>query len=636
MNPNSIKYKNPGSSSTTRFERIHTVIFDNKENAELLIAKEIIKLIKKNNKKNKKTVLGLATGSSPKGVYKNLIELHKKEKVSFKKVVTFNLDEYYCISKDHKESYHQFMDNNLFNHTDIDRNNINIPDSDLEKKMIDNFCNDYEKKIKSFGGIDIQILGIGANGHIGFNEPGSNLNSITRLVKLDYQTRNDARLNFNGIKNVPSSAITMGIKTILASKRIILMAWGKSKSNAIKKAVELRQNVKVPASLIQSHDNATIILDKDSSSLLTRISQPWQVGEQPLDDEMRNRAIHWLSTKTEKPILRLTEKDYNQNNLSDLLVQKSHYDINLEAFNKLQRTITGWPGGKPNADDTHRPERKKPAKKRVIIFSPHPDDDVVSMGGTFDRLVSQGHDVHVAYQTSGNIAVSNEEVLKFVELYEDFFDRSSNLISELKNVLSDENKIIKDRSVRKLASLIREKESLAATRFIGLNDSNVHFLKLPFYETGKIIKNKPTSLDLKIMCDLIKSIKPHQIYAAGDLADPHGTHKVCIELLFESLKNLNKLNFMKDCWVWLYRGAWHEWDSHEIDMAVPLSPEQVLRKRRAIFYHQSQNNSVMFQGDDEREFWQRVEERNREIAITYNELGMADYQAMETFRRYHF
>ena len=636
MNPSSIKYKNPGSSSTTRFERIHTVIFDNKENAELLIAKEIIKLIQKNNKKNKKTVLGLATGSSPKGVYKNLIELHKKEKVSFKKVVTFNLDEYYGVSKDHKESYHQFMDENLFNHIDIDRNNIHIPDGNLNKKLIDNFCKDYEKKIKYHGGIDIQILGIGANGHIGFNEPGSNFNSITRLVKLDYQTRNDARLNFNGIKNVPSSAITMGIKTILGSKRIILMAWGRSKSNAIKKAVEVRQNVKVPASLIQSHHNATIVLDKDSSSLLTRISQPWQVGEQPLDDEMKNRAIHWLSSKTEKPILRLTEKDYNQNNLSDLLVQQSHYDINLEAFNKLQRTITGWPGGKPNADDTHRPERKNPAKKRVIIFSPHPDDDVVSMGGTFDRLVSQGHDVHVAYQTSGNIAVSNEEVLKFVELYEDFFDRSSNLISELKNLLSDEKKIIKDRSVRKLASLIREKESLAATRFIGLNDSNVHFLKLPFYETGKIKKNKPTSKDLKIMCDLIKTIKPHQIFAAGDLADPHGTHKVCIELLFDALKNLKKLNFMKDCWVWLYRGAWHEWDSHEIDMAVPLSPEQVLRKRRAIFYHQSQNNSVMFQGNDEREFWQRVEERNREIAITYNELGMADYQAMETFRRYHF
>jgi len=636
MNPSSIKYKNPGSSSTTRFERIHTVIFDNKENAELLIAEEIIKLIQKNNKKNKKTVLGLATGSSPKGVYKNLIEIHKKEKVSFKKVITFNLDEYYSIAKNHKESYHQFMDENLFNHVDIDRNNIYIPKGDLDKKMLDNFCKEYEKKIKSYGGIDIQILGIGANGHIGFNEPGSNLNSITRLVKLDYQTRYDARLNFNGIKNVPSSAITMGIKTILASKRIILMAWGKSKSNAIKKSVEVRQNVKVPASLIQSHNNATIVLDKDSSSLLTRISQPWQVGEQSLDDEMKYKAIHWLSAKTEKPILRLTEKDYNQNNLSDLLVQKSHYDLNIEAFNKLQETITGWPGGKPNADDTKRPERKNPAKKRVIIFSPHPDDDVVSMGGTFDRLVSQGHEVHVAYQTSGNIAVSNEEVLKFVELYEDFFDRSSNLISELKNLLSDEKKIIKDRSVRKLASLIREKESLAATRFIGLNDSNVHFLKLPFYETGQIKKNKPTSKDLKIMCDLIKSIKPHQIFAAGDLADPHGTHKVCIELLFDALKNLKKLNFMKDCWVWLYRGAWHEWDSHEIDMAVPLSPEQVLRKRRAIFYHQSQNNSVMFQGDDEREFWQRVEERNREIAITYNALGMADYQAMETFRRYHF
>ncbi len=636
MNPSSIKYKNPGSSSTTRFERIHTVIFDNKENAEFLIAKEIIKLIQKNNKKNKKTVLGLATGSSPKGVYKNLIEIHKKEKVSFKKVVTFNLDEYYCISKDDKQSYHQFMDDNLFNHVDIDRNNIHIPDGDLDKKMIDNFCKEYEKKIKSYGGIDIQILGIGANGHIGFNEPGSNLNSITRLVKLDYQTRYDARLNFNGIKNVPSSAITMGIKTILASKRIILMAWGKSKSNAIKKAVEVRQNVKVPASLIQSHHNATIVLDTDSSSLLTQISHPWQVGEQTLDDEMTTRAIHWLSRKTEKPILRLTEKDYNQNNLSDLLVDKSHYDLNLDIFNKLQRTITGWPGGKPNSDDTHRPERKSPTKKRVIIFSPHPDDDVVSMGGTFDRLVSQGHDVHVAYQTSGNIAVSNEEVLKFVELYEDFFHRSSNTIDEIKSLLSDEKKIIKDIRVRKLASLIREKESLAATRFIGLNDSNVHFLKLPFYETGRIKKNKPTSKDLKIMCDLIKSIKPHQIFAAGDLADPHGTHKVCIELLFDSLENLKKLNFMKDCWIWLYRGAWHEWDSHEIDMAVPLSPEQVLRKRRAIFYHQSQNNSVMFQGDDEREFWQRVEERNRDIAINYNELGTADYQAMETFKRYHF
>ena len=387
---------------------------------------------------------------------------------------------------------------------------------------------------------------------------------------------------------------------------------------------------------MQSHDNTTFILDNLSSTILTRISQPWQVGQLSLDDEMITRSIHWLSRKTEKPILRLTEQDYNQNNLSDLLVDKSHYDLNLSVFNKLQRTITGWPGGKPNEDDKQRPERKNPAKKRVLIFSPHPDDDVVSMGGTFDRLVSQGHDVHVAYQTSGNIAVSNEEVLKFVELYEDFFDRSSNFIKELKDLLSDHKKIIKDNRVRKLASFIRQKESLAATRFVGLNDSNVHFMGLPFYETGEIKKNKPGSADLKIMCDLIKLIKPHQIFAAGDLADPHGTHKVCIELLFDSLKKLKKLDFMRDCWVWLYRGAWHEWESYEVDMAVPLSPEQVLKKRRAIFYHQSQNNNVMFQGDDEREFWQRVEQRNRDSAIRYNELGMADYQAMETFRRYHF
>ena len=633
---NKIKYKNPGSSSVTRFERIHTVIFNDKENAELLIAEEIKNLIEKNNKKGKKTVLGLATGSSPLGVYKKLIDLHKKEQFTFKNVITFNLDEYYGLKKDHKESYHHFMDEKLFKHIDINRNNIHIPDGELDKKSIDKFCKDYEKKIKSCGGIDIQILGIGANGHIGFNEPGSNLNSVTRLVKLDYKTRKDARLNFNGIKNVPTSAITTGIKTILSSRRIILIAWGQAKAEAIKNSVESRQNVKVPASLLQLHENVTFILDKSSSSLLTRISQPWLVGQQDFDDEMITRAIHWLSMKTKKPILRLTEKDYNQNNLSDLLVDKSHYDLNLDIFNKLQRTITGWPGGKPNADDTHRPERKNPAKKRVIIFSPHPDDDVVSMGGTFDRLVNQGHEVHVAYQTSGNIAVSNEEVLKFVELYEDFFGRSSKLTDDIKSLLLDEKKIIKDVRIRKIASLIREKESLAATRFIGLSDSNVHFLSLPFYETGKIKKNKPTSADLNIMCDLIKSIKPHQIFAAGDLADPHGTHKVCIDLLFDCLNKLKKLDFMKECWVWLYRGAWHEWESHEIDMAVPLSPEQVLRKRRAIFYHQSQNNNVMFQGDDEREFWQRVEERNREIAIIYNELGMADYQAMETFRRYYF
>ena len=636
MSLKNINYKNPGSSSTTRFEKIHTVIFDDKKTAEFLVAEEIKKLIEKNNKKNKKTVLGLATGSSPVGVYNQLIDFHKNDKLSFKNVVTYNLDEYYGLEKNHKQSYHQFMDEKLFNHIDISRDNINIPDGKLNKNNIDKYCKDYENMINSQGGIDIQILGIGVNGHIGFNEPGSNTNSVTRLVKLDYQTRYDARLDFNGIKNVPSSAITMGIKTILKSKRIILMAWGLGKSNAVKKAVELKQSVKVPASLLQSHNNVTFILDESSASLLTRISQPWEVGQQANDEEMINRAIHWLSAKTEKPILRLTEKDYNQNNLSDLLVDKSHYELNLDVFNKLQRTITGWPGGKPNADDTYRPERKSPAKKRIIIFSPHPDDDVVSMGGTFDRLVSQGHDVHVAYQTSGNIAVSNEEVLKFVELYEDFFDRSSNFINQMKELLSDQKKIINDKSIRKLASLIREKESLAATRFIGLPDSNVHFLSLPFYETGKIKKNQPSKKDLDIMCDLIKSVKPHQIFAAGDLSDPHGTHKVCIELLFDCLKKLKKIDFMQDCWVWLYRGAWHEWDTHEIDMAVPLSPEQVLRKRRAIFYHQSQNNSVMFQGDDEREFWQRVEERNREIAIRYNELGMADYQAMETFRRYHF
>jgi len=351
---------------------------------------------------------------------------------------------------------------------------------------------------------------------------------------------------------------------------------------------------------------------------------------------MITRAVHWLSKKTEKPILRLTEKDYNQNNLSDLLVNKSHYDLNLSVFNELQRTITGWPGGKPKSDDTHRPERKNPSKKRVIIFSPHPDDDVVSMGGTFDRLVSQGHDVHVAYQTSGNIAVSNSDVLKFLEVFSETSKNVKNRYQELIDILKKSNEILDNKEIRNIASLIREKESLAATRFIGIPDSNVHFLRLPFYETGTVKKSRPTSLDSKIISNIISNLKPHQIYAAGDLADPHGTHKVCLDILFDVLKSIKEKSFMKNCWVWLYRGAWHEWEVHEIDMSIPMSPNQVLKKRKAIFYHQTQKDNVMFQGDDNREFWVRTEDRNRAIAKTFHDLGMSDYSAIETFKRHHF
>jgi glucosamine-6-phosphate deaminase len=403
-----------------------------------------------------------------------------------------------------------------------------------------------------------------------------------------------------------------------------------------KKATEDEIDSHRSASYLQKHKNVTFVLDKTSASELTRIKTPWKVGSCNWTKELKAKAVVWLCQKTNKSLLNLTESDYNENNLSELLMYQSPYDINLEIFNKISRTITGWPGGKPSADDTYRPERAVPSKKRVLIFSPHPDDDVISMGGTFARLVSQGHEVHVAYQTSGNIAVNNSDVLKHIEVYSETSTKVKKKSKDLIDLLKYNNEILENPEIRNMASIIREKESLAATRFVGIPDSNVHFLKLPFYETGTVKKSSPTESDKKIMSDIISKIKPHQIYAAGDLADPHGTHKVCLDVFFNVLKTIKQKSFMKDCWVWLYRGAWHEWEVHQIDMSIPMSPNQVLRKRKAIFYHQTQKDNVMFQGDDNREFWVRTEDRNRAIANTFRDLGMSDYSAIETFKRYHF
>lgn len=633
---NKLKYTKPGINQQTRFEKIHTVIFDNSSIASKLIAREIADLIISKQKKNKECILGLATGSSPITIYNELVKIHQTEKLSFKNVVTFNLDEYYPISKTNKKSYHSFMNHYLFSHIDIKKENIHIPNGELKSNEVLNSCNKYEKKIKKFGGIDFQILGIGRTGHIGFNEPGSSVNSDTRLVKLDYLTKQDAMGSFSGFENVPNQAITMGVNTILSAKRIILVAWGESKKSVVKNAVEQSISTNLPSSFLQNHSNCTFVLDSGSSIELTRIKTPWLVGSVNWNSDLKTRAINWLCNNTGKSVLRLSNNDYNQNNLSELLNNESVHDLNIEFFNKIQRTITGWPGGKSNSDDTYRPERAMPEVKRIIIFSPHPDDDVVSMGGTFDRLISQGHDVHVVYQTSGNIAVSNDSILKFLEVYSDVFNIKDDSLNISKKILFNSNEILEDKFIREVATKIREKEALAATRYLGLSDKNVHFLRLPFYETGKVIKNKPSVNDFDLMNQIILKIKPHQIYAAGDLADPHGTHAVCINILFRSLRKLKNQKFMNNCWVWLYRGAWHEWEVNEIDMAVPMSPAQVLRKRKSIFFHQSQNNSVMFQGDDKREFWERVEERNRDIAKQYRKLGMADYQAMETFKRYHF
>ena len=639
MAKKNLKYQSPGINEETRFEKLHTVNFEKSLEASSLIAREICDLVKSKQEKNKICVIGFATGSSPTLVYQEIIKIHKNESLSFKNVIAFNLDEYYGIKKDDINSYHHFMNENLFDHIDIPKENINIPSGEIGEKEIKKFCSSYEKEIEKCGGIDIQLLGIGRTGHIGFNEPGSHFNSKTRLITLDHTTRFDASKSFNGIENVPTKAITMGVRTIFNAKRIIVMAWGLHKSLIVKRSVENNVTSLIPTTYLQNHKNTTLVLDNESASELTRFKTPWLVGTCDWIDSMKRRAIVWLCETTGKSILKLTDEDYNKNGLSDLLaLEGSSYDLNIKMFNHFQNTITGWPGGKPGADDSTRPERKSPNSKRVIIFSPHPDDDVVSMGGTFDRLVSQGHEVHIAYQVKGNIAVSDHDALKFIEVSKDMFKNDSKvpvsqLIKELTNNKPDK---IDSQAVRDLKGFIRKREAIAATRYIGIPDSNTHFMNLPFYDTGRIKKNPPTKKDVLITASLIKKIKPHQIFAAGDLEDPHGTHKVCLDIILDALDTLKSEKFIKDCWLWLYRGAWLDWDVHDIDMAVPMSPAQVLRKRKAIFFHQTQKDGVMFQGQDLREFWVRAEERNSETAEKYKKMGLADYAAIESFKRHYY
>lgn len=630
-----IDYKPVGQFEETRYEKIHNVIFTDSNEASIMVAHEIAALVEKKQTQNKTCVLGLATGSSPIRVYEELVRMHKEEGLSFKNVVSFNLDEYLPMEKSSIHSYHYFMHEHLFNHIDIPAENVYIPDGTLATEDTVAYCLAYDKKIKEYGGLDFQLLGIGRTGHVGFNEPGSHYNSGTRVITLDHITRVDAAPSFLGIDNVPRKAITMGISTVRKSKRIVLLGWGQNKADILQQTIEGEITAHVPATYLQNHDNCTFVLDTGAGSELTRNKTPWLVGACEWTNELKAKAIIWLCEKTNKTILSLTDKDYNDNGMAELLLEEEAYDLNISMFNKLQHSITGWPGGKPNADDTNRPERASPASKRVIIFSPHPDDDVISMGGTFDRLVEQGHEVHIVYQTSGNIAVSDTDARKYAEIAMQInpSDKAQQIIDAITKKQESEVDAL---SVRKLKGSIRRGESYAATRYVGLNDSNVHFLDLPFYETGTIKKNNLSQADIELMKDIITKIKPHQIYAAGDLADPHGTHKVCLDAVFAALDALKSEAFLKDCWVWLYRGAWHEWDIHEIEMCVPMSPAQVMKKRHAIFAHQSQKDGVMFQGDDAREFWMRAEERNRGTAQKYKALGMASYAAMEAFVRYKF
>lgn len=627
------------------FEKLPVKIWDDALEASRHVARSIALAIRQRQQDGEKIVLGLATGSTPIKVYEELVRMHKEEGLSFQNVITFNLDEYYPMQKEARQSYWRFMHEYLFDHVDIPPANIHIPDGSLPMEEVAAYCERYEKMIDLAGGIDIQVLGIGRTGHIGFNEPGAWETSPTRMVRLDHLTRHDAIKDFHSEDDVPYRAITMGVGSIFKARTVYLLAFGQHKAGIIQQAIEGEITHSVPASFLQKHPSTRVILDKSAAEELTRMKSPWLAGTCNWTDNLICKAVIWLAQKTGKPILKLTDEDYNEHGLGELLIEEANsYELNIRIFNRLQRTITGWPGGKPNADDSHRPERAQPARKRVIIFSPHPDDDVISMGGTFQRLVDQGHEVHVAYQTSGNIAVHDYDALRYAEFMLEFGEIQGILSQESRETCQKVIQFLKTKSasdldipeLRSIKGLIRRGEARGGARFTGLADDQIHFLDLPFYETGATRKMPLGEADISIVMELIEGIRPHQVYAAGDLADPHGTHRVCLEAIFEAFRRLKNREWMADCWLWMYRGAWHEWAVHEIEMAVPMSPQQLRKKRQAIFMHQSQKDRPPFPGDDNREFWQRAEDRNRATARMYRDLGLAEYEAMEAFVRWKF
>ena len=645
------KFYNPTTaverSEMTRMEKVPTDIFPNIEQAVIHIADAVVKEILTKQNEGKFCVLGLGTGTSLTPVYRELIRRHKEDKISFSNVVVFNAYEYFPLKDVSNHSSISQLKERFLNHVDIDSQNIFTPDGTIKQESIHSYCNLYEQRINTLGGIDIMLLGIGRSGNIATNEPGSTRTSATRLMLLDALVREEMTLSFNTNEPVPPCAITLGIGTILSAKKIFLTAWGEEKADMIAHTVEGRVSDVIPASYLQTHNDAHVVVDLMAASKLTRIVRPWLVTSCVWTDKLVRSALVWLCKITNKPILKLTNKDYNENGLSELLaLYGSAYDANIKVFNDLQRTITGWPGGKPNANDSYRPEREKPYPKRVLVFSPHPDDDVISMGGTIQRLVKQGHDVHIAYQTSGNIAVGDEEVMRFMhfingfnQLFDDNKDDSIRTkYQEIKQFIS--NKDVGDldtKDILTIKGLIRRGEARTACTFNKIPLNKVYFLDLPFYESGKIEKLPIGENDVKIVMDLIKRIQPHQIYLAGDLADPHGTHKKCTDVvlaaLIECVKD-NQEEWINQCRIWMYRGAWAEWEIENIEMCVPMSPEELLAKRKSILKHQSQMESAPFLGNDERLFWQRAEDRNRATAQLYHSLGLPCYEAMEAFVQY--
>ena len=603
------------------YEKIWTHVYAESRPASYAIADFIVDAI--NAHKDGLFRLGLTTGATPMSLYNELARRCAAGKVSFKNVEVVSIDEYYPSSKNEVQSRNHRIHEALLDKVDIRKENIHLPDGTVPKEQLSEYCARFDALARN---LDLLVMGIGEQGQVGFNEAGSNEKTRTRVVRLSYGSRKRQAVNFNGdITATPDKALTMGISTMLSAKRIILMAWGEDKAAAVKAIAEGPVTTDCPASLLQRHDHISFYVDETAASLLTRSVAPWLVGPCDWTPKFIRKAVVWLCEVTGKPILKLTEKDYLNNNLSELLEKAGPFDkINIDVFNDLQHTITGWPGGKPNADDSTRPVKAIPFPKTVLIFSPHPDDDVISMGGTFIRLVSQGHNVHVAYETSGNVAVHDDVVLQHMDCafqlgFADKFEEVKKLV---------ESKVPGEpepRALLEMKGAIRRSEARGAVRSFGLNDNtNAHFLNLPFYESGGIKKNPRTQADVDIIKKLVTDLKPHMIFMAGDLADPHGTHRVCTEAAMEALDQLREEGneWMKDLHVWLYRGAWMEWELGRVDMAVPLSPDEVVKKRHAIFRHLSQKDIVPFPG---------AEERTSNTARLYDQLGMAEYQAIEVF-----
>ena len=633
-------------SEISRMEKIHTDIFASMAEGASHVADGIEAGIKAAQREGKFYVMALGTGSSLNAVYDELIRRYEKKALSFRNVVVFNAYEYYPLQKDSSIRTINQLKERFLNHVDVEEQNIFTLDGFVAQDAVQDCCRLYEQRIKTFGGLDVALIGIGRSGNIAANEPGSGLQSATRLILIGNTSREEMEISEKTKESIPPCSLTMGIATLLSAKAIYLTAWGEEKAEIMQKVIENSITDTLPASFLQTHPNVQVVLDLGAAARLTRIEHPWLVTSCQWTDKLVRSALVWLCQKIGKPILKLTNKDYNENGLSELLaLYGSAYNANIKIFNDLQHTITGWPGGKPNADDTYRPERANPYPKKVIVFSPHPDDDVISMGGTIRRLVQQNHDVHVAYETSGNIAVGDEEVTRFMHFINGFnqifADSKDSIISnkykEIKNFFANKKESDFDtRDILTIKGLIRRGEARTACTYNDIPLDHVHFLDLPFYESGKIEKLPMTEKDVEVVRTLLQKVKPHQIYVAGDLADPHGTHKKCTDAVLAAIDEEKKAGaeWLKDCRIWMYRGAWAEWEIENIEMCVPLSPEELRAKRNSILKHQSQMESAPFLGNDERLFWQRAEDRNRATASLYDKLGLACYEAMEAFVEY--